>query len=344
MRILEAVSTRGASGAVRYAARLIPELQKRGHEVILAALPGSWLVDHCRGRCELLETGFERWPLGELKRMARFCRDRQIDLVHSHLTRANNFSALLRTFHGIRNVAHAHENKPHPHYWFHDLVVGVSSFTLRRHRRYGAGLGRKGRVLHNFVDTELFQPAPAGTADLLCSELGLSRGTPVIVQVGDIGPRKGHSVTLAAMPLVWERFPGAHVAFIGEGSLSTTDPRFHWLGKREDVPRLLPHASLALLPSVVEPFGLAAIEAMACGLPLVASAVDGLNEVVRPDTAVKVPPRSPRDVADAICRLLGSPETGRAMGTRAREEVLQRFSVAAHVDRVLDIFAAVSRT
>ena len=108
MRILEAVSTSGLNGAVLYARRIIPELQARGHEIALAALPDSWIAREMHGEVEIIETRLERWPLDELRRLAGLIREREIDLVHSHLTRANNFCALLHALFGVRNVCHSH--------------------------------------------------------------------------------------------------------------------------------------------------------------------------------------------------------------------------------------------
>jgi glycosyltransferase involved in cell wall biosynthesis len=337
MRILEAVSTAHANGAVRYARRIIPELVARGHEVALAALPDSWISRELRGEVEILETGFERWPPGELRRVAGFVREGGFDLVHSHLTRANLFGALLHTVFGIRNVAHAHENKPHPHYWFHDRVLAVSADTLRRHRRYGAGLGKRGAVLPNFVDTQVFRPAVAGEPDRLRELTGVAAEVPVLIQVGDISPRKGQTVTLAALPRIWETHPEARMVFMGRGEPLgfKDDPRVHWLGVREDVPALLPHATVALLPSTVEPFGMAAIEAMACGVPLVASAVDGLREVIADGRALPVGVGSTGELAEAVLSLLGSGERRAELVERGHSGVRSRFGLDAHMEALM---------
>ncbi|NBD38434.1 MAG: glycosyltransferase [Verrucomicrobia bacterium] len=345
MRILEAVSTLHSNGAVQYASRVIPALLERGHEVTLAALPGSWIVKQMRHRLPILETRFDRWPMDELRRFASFFREEEFDLLHTHLTRANNFGALLHLLFGIPNAAHAHENKAHPHYWFHDLVIGVSRDTLRRHRRYGAGLGGRGAVLPNFVDTRKFRPAEPGARDCLREELNLPPETPVLVQVGDISPRKGQRVTLEALPRIWAHRPETHMVFIGRGERpgEAEDARIRWLGYREDVADLLPFASAALQPSLVEPFGFAAVEAMACGVPLVASRKDGLREIIEGGHAVSIRPNSASELAAAALNLLEHPTVRARIVRSALARVRERYTLDAHVEALLSHFRGLLR-
>lgn len=344
MKILQAVSTAHANGAVRYARTIIPELQARGHEVVLAALPDSWIVRQLRGSVEVIETRMERWPPHRLRPWARWFHARKLDLLHSHLTRANNFGALLHAGFGIPNIAHAHENKPHPHYWFHNRVVAVSQYTLRRHRRYGAACGQRGAVLPNFVDTTLFQPARPGRPDRLRQELGLDPATPVLLQVGDVSPRKGQSTTVAALPKIWDAMPTVHMVFIGRGQppAQPADPRLHWLGPREDVPEILPHATAALQPSNVEPFGLAAIEAMACGVPLIASNIQGLAEIIAGGMAVPLKPGDADSLAEAALTLLQFPDRRSRLAARALQQVRQTYSLSTHMNQLLRHYAAVT--
>lgn len=345
MKILEAVSTLHANGAVQYASRVIPALLERGHEVVLAALPDSWIAGKMRGRIPILETRFDRWPMDELRRFNFFFREEGFDLLHTHLTRANNFGALMQVLFGVPNVAHAHENKPHPHYWFHDLVIGVSRDTLRRHRRYGAGLGRRGAVLPNFVDTRQFMPAQPGARDCLREELNVTLQTPVLVQVGDISPRKGQGVTLQALPRIWERRPETHMVFIGRGETpgEPEDARIRWLGYREDVADLLPFATAALQPSLVEPFGFAAVEAMACGVPLVASRTDGLREIIEGGHAISIRPNSASELAAAVLNLLEHPTVRERIVRSALASVRERYTLDAHVEALLSHFHGLLR-
>ena len=93
------------------------------------------------------------------------------------------------------------------------------------------------------------------------------------------------------------------------------------------------------VPSVYEPLGMVAIEAMACGVPVVASAVGGLPEVVENgNTGILVPPRDPEALAAALIRLLDSPQRARQMGSKGRERATRVFSPKVIGERYADLY------
>ncbi len=361
MRILEAASQVGRNGAMIYARRIIPLLRARGHEVWLLARPDSWIAQETAGEAQLVPTDFSRWPLTELRRVAEICQRERIEVTHSHLTRAAGFCALLRVLHGVPGVAHAHSHQFQLHWYFQKLAVAVSRQTLRQHRRWGASLGARGRVLHNFVDVDKFAPAPAGGGgtDPLRAACGIPADAPVVLQVGEISPRKGQLDTLrAAAQLRKGRGGTTRFVFIGTeqcnddyrralqeaGARPELAGAVTWLGLRDDVPRLLPHAAVAILPSHQEPFGLAGLEAMACGVPLVATSVGGIPEVVEPGiTGLLVPARNPGALAAAIGSLLDDPARRAAMGAAARARAVAEFAPGPHIARLEALLAEGAR-
>ncbi len=220
MKILEAVSQTGRNGAMIYARRVIPLLRARGHEVWLAARPDSWIARETAGEATLIATDFSRWPLAEPRRVADICRREGIAVAHSHLTRAHNFCLWARALGGPPVVAHAHSHHFQLHWYFHRLIVAVSQGNLRRLRARGAALGARGRVLHNFVDTDKYSPCEeakrySGGGDPLRVAFGIPADAPVVVQVAEINPRKGQSCALRAAARVRRAQPDARFSFIG---------------------------------------------------------------------------------------------------------------------------------
>ncbi len=341
MRILVAASNRGSNGAVVYAKRLIPMLQAAGHDVWLAAEPGSWIERRKAGQVPIIQTSFRRLPFDEVDRVAAICRRERIDLVHSHLTRSSNFAAVMRQFHGIRSVAHLHAAQPRLHTGFHDHLIAVSEAVARRQALYPWNWIMPMSVLTNCVDGARFRPAPAGAPDRLRALLGVGPGTPVIVLIGFISRRKGQDLGVRAFAALRRKYPDAVLAVIGEGVLPEGLPMdgVRMVGFRDDVDALLPHATAVIVPSREEPFGLAAIEAMACAVPVVAFPVDGLREVLSGGAGVAVAPGDCEAMGDALATLLAEPERRRAQAEAGRLAVLARYSPDAHIAQLLPMFA-----
>jgi len=116
-----------------------------------------------------------------------------------------------------------------------------------------------------------------------------------------------------------------------------------FLGERGDLPEVLRDADLFLLPSETESFGLAALEAMACGVPVVASAVGGLVEVVADGEAGFLRPVGDvAALADAAARLLADEPLRRAMGAAARRTAETHYRIDPAIDRYVDIYRTVT--
>jgi len=333
VNLLLAASNKGCNGAVIYARRIAPLLADRGHRVWMAAAGDSWIARETAGEIPLLETDFRRWPFDEIDRVAAFCRRERITVFHSHLTRASSFGALLRMRHGIPSLAHLHANHLQAHGWFHDRVLAVSESTLRRHRLRLVGWGEAGAVLPNFVEPSTFHP-PDGRPDALRAAAGLSPDAPVVAVVGTICARKGQDLAARAWPAVRASHPTAHLVLIGPGELPrglASTPGLVALGHREDVAELLPHATVCLVPSRDEPFGLAAIEAMACGVPVIAAAVGGLTEIVSPGAGLTYAAGDRDGLSSAIHRLLADPSARSSLASAALSLAIERYAPEPHI-------------
>jgi glycosyltransferase involved in cell wall biosynthesis len=167
-----------------------------------------------------------------------------------------------------------------------------------------------------------------------------------ILFVGIEWERKGGPALLAAFERVAERFPEASLTIAGCAP-ATSHPRITTLGRvtRQD---LVPHfaeASVFCMPSLVEPAGIAAVEAMAAGLPVVATEVGGLAEIVLPDrTGLLVPPNDPKALGDALCAILANPDRARAMGQAGRARAMDLFrwdAVGTKLEREIQMSLAI---
>ncbi len=201
----------------------------------------------------------------------------------------------------------------------------------------------------NGVDTDRFAPVTPRERLVLRRSLRLGE-EPLVVYTGRLAREKGVDVLVAAWPLLLARVPGARLCLLGDGpeearlreqaSALGVEASVAFLGGVPDVAPRLRAADAAVLPSRTEGMPVALIEAMSCGLPVVATAVGGSAEVLRDGTTGRlVPPDSPAALAEALAEALLEPAAS-ARGRAARADVLARFAM----DLVADRFLALYRT
>jgi glycosyltransferase involved in cell wall biosynthesis len=171
----------------------------------------------------------------------------------------------------------------------------------------------------------------------------------VVTLVGELNERKQHRVVIEALPHVLERFPNARVVFVGDGgdraALEATvkerglQGAIAFTGFRADVPEILMGSDALLLPSRVEGFGYVLVEAMAAGIPCVASNASSIPEIVEHGvTGILHPVGDSGAVADAIIEVLSSPERARAMGEAGARVAREKFTFSTMLDQVEEVF------
>jgi glycosyltransferase involved in cell wall biosynthesis len=293
---------------------------------------------------------------GAFRTLWRLLRERRPRVLHSHLFYSSLFASPIGKLCRVPLVVetpHLREN------WrrglkasytvdravgrFVDQYIAVSEAN-RRYLVEEKGLPpQKIVVIHNGCDVKRFSPhhlAPAG----LRQSLGFEDGDPIIVVPGRLEPQKGHRVLLEALPAVRREFPRVRVVCLGAGALRaeleervvearlTDSVRF--VGFQPNVDDWLALADLTVLPSFYEGLPLAAIESLAAGRPMVATAVDGTPEVVVDGaTGLTVPPGDPEKLGSAICRLLGDPPLREKLAIAGRDWVLERFGEERQIKR-----------
>jgi len=162
-------------------------------------------------------------------------------------------------------------------------------------------------------------------------------------------PQKGHRFLIEALPAVLQEFPRAQVVCLGEGSLRQElealvaqrglAANIRFAGYQTDVWNWFSAADLSVLPSLFEGLPMTALESLAAGCPIVATAVDGTPEVVfHEKTGLLVPPSNPDALAAAIRRTLRDPLKAREMANAGRDFVLDNFSVEKLVQRTQQFY------
>lgn len=311
------------------------------------------------------------------------------DLVHSHTWYANFAGHIASLLHGIPHVLSAHSLEPMRPWKAEQLGGGyrLSSYAERTAYEYAAGViavsagmredilrsypsvdPDKVHVVHNGIDIEEWSPNPATSA---LTSRGIDPEAPMIVFVGRITRQKGLPYFLRAV----RELPADHQVVLCAGApdtpeiaaevdqlvaeLSTTRDNIHLITDflpRHELTQLLTHATTFVCPSVYEPLGIVNLEAMACGIPVVASATGGIPEVVvdgetgylvefdqlEDGTGTPVDPESfVADLRDALVRMVSDPQRAKEMGQASRRRAAERFSWTSIAERTLEVYRTV---
>ena len=201
--------------------------------------------------------------------------------------------------------------------------------------------------IYNGVDTELFRAD--GDRGALRRELGLSANSMLIGIVARLDPIKDHPTLLRAFAGIANRHPDAHLVVAGDGPARPALERHgvrqvHFLGSRSDIPDLLRGLDLFVLTSLNEGISNTILEAMASGLPVVASRVGGNPELVREGVdGMLFPAGNVENLAKCLDRYLGDENSRRKHGKNARERALEKFSVQAMVAQYEEVWRRVAR-
>jgi glycosyltransferase involved in cell wall biosynthesis len=197
-------------------------------------------------------------------------------------------------------------------------------------------------VIRNGIDITQFNNLP--DQPTARAEFGLPVQAKIMAAIGRPRPVKGFGDLLGAFAQIAAAYPDLHLVFVGDGPekrpLQTAAQqlpcanRVLFLGDQQEITRLLAGVDMLVLPSLWEGLPNVVLEAMAAGLPVVATAVGGTPELITPnETGLLVPPRDPFALAHALVQLLDDAELAQRMGENGRQRVAEQFAIERMVEQ-----------
>ena len=344
---------------------LMRGIRERGHEVVGASAAGPLLADIRAEGFHVIPVPLQRSASPQaafkaFRALTALMRAERPDLVHAHMPLSGFLARAAARAAGVPRVAYTGHgflfNQPGLRRrqaaslameWvggrLTDTLMTVSTEEAKDARRLGIG---RAIAVGNGRDPQRFRPDPAARAEVRAA-LGVPEDRVIVVVVSRLVRHKGHPELLAAM----EQVPGdTELWVVGERldsdhgepvepyfERSALGPRLRRLGYRRDPEAVLAAADIFALPSHFEGLPMSVIEAMLCGLPVVASRIRGPREqVVDGETGFLVPPNAAPLLAAALNRLAEDPALRARMGAagRARAEALydERLVVARTLD------------
>lgn len=296
---------------------------------------GDWLEEAGIPVCYVdMQRKFQFW---KLIRLFRYCKQHQIQILHTHLFHANVIGRIIGTLAGcpaILSTVHIVERRFRPwHFWLDRLThffmryeICVSQAVLRFTEEKTKIPSKKLKCILNGIPLKAFQeqsewkPSKEEIQELYALD---SRPDLVLGSVGRLSYQKGYPYLLRAFSKLWSEFQSRGrqltLVLVGEGEdrklLESLAQELgianavHFLGRREDIPRVLRGMDLFVMPSIYEGFGLVVVEAMASKVPVLATQVDSLPELIEDgETGFLVEPENTEPLAERILSVLLDPQ------------------------------------
>ena len=365
--------TYGGSGVV--ATELGIELANRGHEIHFISYAQPFRLSGREERIHFHEVSVSNYPLFEFPpyslalatRMSEVAEYYDLDVLHVHYAIPHSVSALLArqmlarsgrrlpfvtTLHGtdITLVGADPSYLPITSYAI-DESDGVTSISdyLRRQTIETFSTTRPIEVISNFVNCDIYVRDPVAAQNLRAQYA--APGEAVLVHLSNFRPVKRIQDVIQIFARVAREMP-ARLLMVGDGperssaellakSLKISD-RVHFLGKHDQVNQLLPVADLMLMPSEMESFGLAALEAMACAVPTIGTNVGGVPELIHDGvTGLLFPVGDVNAMSEAAVTLLKDHDRLNEMSQAGREEAQRTYCASRVIPRYEEFYASI---
>jgi glycosyltransferase involved in cell wall biosynthesis len=294
----------------------------------------------------------------------RLLRKERFDLVHTHTSKAGILGRIAARLAGVPHIVHTPHGQAFNGYagrvltgvfvllerWaatFTDRIIGLTDQEIRDNLERRIGEPEQFVSIPSGIDLKRFEECERQARDVKAS-LGLLPSARLIGSIGRLDPIKGHAYLLDAFVMLAPRFPDLHLLLVGDGELlpqlkmrvrqSGLAGRVLFLGWREDVPDLLHALSLFVFPSLSEGMGRALVEAMAAGVPIVATRASSIPEVLAEGEAgYLVEPANAPSLAAGIETVLRDPDLQCRLAKAARVRA-RNYSVEAMLRKIEAVY------
>jgi glycosyltransferase involved in cell wall biosynthesis len=357
IRVVHLVVSLECGGMERIVLDLIREGQKRGQHVSVICMERfgtlAKAAEELGGHIYCLEKqpGLKR---ATFKKYKALFQEIQPDLIHSHSIACLFYAGFAARALGIPVVHTEHiDNIGHPlagrfQRWRKKWLWNWAARFCQRFFCVSADIAAvlernrivpksKLRVLLNGIDTARI--AAAETSPELRTSLGIPEGVPVIGTVGRLNPIKSQNILIQAFARLKPGFPNAHLLLVGDGpsrayleglasELGIADA-VHFAGYQSEPQRFLKLMNIFALPSSLEGLPLVILEAWSAGLPVVATEVGGVGDLIRHgENGFLIPKGDEAALQAHLTQLLKDPEAGRTIGERAQREAFEQYDLS----------------
>lgn len=351
LRVVHVFVTLNLGGAERHLLTVLRHIDKERFDPLVLCLANRGELADEVERLNIPMTSLELnshrlWMPWNQFRIAKWFKENQVHVVHTHMFHSNCYGRLAALLANVPvRIISVHSIKDAERKEKRWLMRWLERFTNRtlavsdavKQSLVTSGYDqRKIKVILHGVEIPPFVSIEAGKS--VRAELGLTESCRVISMVARMIPLKRHIDLLQALQAMSQEFADVRLMFIGDGPQRVRlEEKAHglglagrvlFLGKRNDVERLLPASDITVLCSEHEALPVSLLESMAAGLPIVATCVGGIPEIVTQENGILYPPGDVTALRIALESLLIDPDRRRQLGAKGKQQVAQYFSAA----------------
>jgi glycosyltransferase involved in cell wall biosynthesis len=340
IKIIHVIPTLGFGGAERLVLDLIKNIDREKYDLrMVAMVRGGGMEPAYRDTGVPLEIFYKKGKLGlnVFFKLTKYFKSERPDIVHTHLFGADVWAGLAAHFAKVPHIVKTEHNLNLAEGWFKKLVKKMTAFVFEKMVAISPAVVEymidvekmpkdKIKIIYNGIDVARFSKKDSGNY----SE------PPRLINVSRLEKQKGHQNLIKALEKIknidWQ------MNFVGDGSLrielenqvrdAGLSEQIKFLGNCENVPELLLESDIFIFTPLWEGLGLAALEAGAVGLPIIATNVDGIKNIFQDnETAQLVEPKDPEALAKVIAWAIEHQDKARYMGQLAQKMVQEKFSI-----------------
>lgn len=373
IKVLHVITRLIPGGAAEIVLNLCSGLKERGFQVELAGALDPRMAKTVRK----IDIPFH--PIPEFKRevnplydlwaflrLFRLIKDGGYQIVHTHTSKAGILGRLAARLAHVPLIVHTpHGSIFHPTFFglpkrwsfalierlaarWADRLVPYSQSEVRDYLDCRIAPPKKYSVVPAAFDLNRFNPQKVNIAEKK-RELGLPEDSFVIGMIARLSPEKGHSAALKAFQKVHKEIPNALLLMVGDGELREEiyqrvtsmglENRVIMTGYRRDIPEITPILDVSFIPSLWDCSPRSILEAMVCMVPVIATAVGGIPEMItNGETGLLAPSGDTEAMAQCILRLYGDKGLRKRLSARAAEKVQELFGPSQTIERMIQLY------
>ncbi len=363
MKILHLIQTSGPGGAEKLLLSLAQN-SKDKYSHLVGLLKNGWLYEKLQDQgvvVQIIPSGGS-FDLKLIRNIYRLIKKEKFDIIHSHLLDMNFYSSISARIAKVHHVCTEHGDIHHISKKFNiktyikakaishfsNKIVFVSKYTKDKYMNIVKVPEGENAIIYNGIDIKEYEePIEIQRKK---AEIGIKEGEFVIGNVANLYPVKGQTYLLKAAKIIIKELPNTKYLIVGRGELENDlkkeandlgiDFNIKFLGFREDVKELLKIMDIFVLPSLSEGLPLSLIEAMASKVPVVATGVGGIPEVI--DDGINgflITPADPDALASKIIHLLKDRSLANKLVNQSYKNIQQQFSLHTMFHKYSEIYS-----